>query len=243
MKHYVIAVALMLGSSLAFANPLPNKPHIYVEGSAEVEVIPDQMTITLGLSAEHAELATAKKEVDDRSIQLLDTLKSMDIAARDIATTALQVSPVYDYVDGKQVPRGTRVYRQVDVTLRNLEKYGELMRALVDAKISNTVGTSLSVSDERAVSDRALIAALADARARAESLLESQGKRLGEVYSVSEFDLRREESYYLVPNRAVYGESAPVALSAARADMKHSEPFEPGVIKAKAKIYVVYLIR
>src|SRR5690606_23027716 len=118
---------------------------------------------TLGLSAEHMELATAKAEVDERSLQLIDTLKKMNIAARDIATTALQVSPVYDYIDGKQVLRGSRVYRQVDITLRNLDNYGELIRALVDAKISNTVNTSLGVSDERSVTDKALAEALADA--------------------------------------------------------------------------------
>jgi uncharacterized protein YggE len=238
MKTFLFALALVLTSAVALANPLPNKPHIYVEGVAEVEVIPDQMTLTLGLSAEHMELATAKAEVDERSLQLIDTLKKMNIAARDIATTALQVSPVYDYIDGKQVLRGSRVYRQVDITLRNLDNYGELIRALVDAKISNTVNTSLGVSDERSVTDKALAEALADARARAEKLLASQGKKLGEVYSVSEFELRREETYKLVPNAAIYGDSAPLM-----ARMEKSEPFEPGVIRAKAKIYVVYLIK
>ncbi len=242
MNRFLLALSLMLGSVVVLANPLPTKPHIYVEGTAEIEVIPDQMTLTVGLSAEHMELATAKREVDERSVLLIDTLKKMDIAARDIATTALQVSPVYDYTDGKQVPRGSRVYRQVDIKLRNLEKYGELIRALIDAKISNTVNTDLSVSDERSVSDKALAEALADARARAEKLLASQGKKLGDVYSISEFELRREESYKLVPNSAVYGESSPM-LAMSRADMKHQEPFEPGVIRAKAKIYVVYLIK
>jgi len=50
--------------------------------------------------------------------------------------------------------------------------------------------------------------------------------------------LRREETYKLVPNAAIYGDSAPLM-----ARMEKSEPFEPGVIRAKAKIYVVYLIK
>lgn len=239
MKH-LLALALIFTCALVQATPLPAKPHIYIEGSAEIEVIPDQMTITLGLSAENMEVAAAKQEVDERSLTLINTLKAMAIEARDIATTALQVTPVYDYIDGKQVPRGSRVYRQVDITLRNLEKYGELMQALMAAKISNTVDTKLRVSDEKAVSDQALIKALEDARNRATSLVASQGKKLGEIYSVSEFELRREESYHLVPNREVYGSSAAVMRMS---DMKMSEPFEPGVIRAKAKIYVVYLIK
>src|SRR5690606_34763736 len=96
--NYLLALVLTLASAIAVANPLPNKPHIYVEGSAEIEVIPDQMTITLGLSAENMDVALAKQEVDERSHKLIDTLKAMAIEARDIATTALQVTPVYDYV-------------------------------------------------------------------------------------------------------------------------------------------------
>lgn len=241
--NHLLALALVLASSLALANPLPAGPHIYVEGSAEIEVIPDEMTITLGLSAENMDVGIAKQDVDKRSTQLLATLKAMGIDAKDIATTALQVSPVYDYIDGKQVPRGSRVYRQVDITLKNLEKYGELMQALIAAKISETVDTKLAVSDEKVVSDQALIKALDDARSRAASLVESQGKKLAGVHSISEFDLRREESYMLVPNREVFGSATPEMSGRADMAMKAAEPFEPGVIRAKAKVYVVYLIK
>jgi uncharacterized protein YggE len=237
---YLFAFTLLLMSIATHASPLPAKPHIYVEGSAEIEVIPDQMTISLGLTAENMEVGIAKEEVDDRSRLLIETLKKMDIAARDIATTALQVTPVHDYIDGKQVPRGSRVYRQVEITLRNLENYGELMQALMDAKISNTVNTRLSISDKKQVSDQALIKALDDAHARATALLASQGKKLGGVHSISEFEMRREESYYLVPNREMYGDAA---VSSVMMSAKRSEPFEPGVIRAKAKVYVVYLIK
>jgi len=240
----VFFLAALLASSFALAGPLPAKPHIYVEGSAEVEVVPDLMTLTLGLTSENENVGIAKQDVDQRSAKLLDTLKAMSIEARDIATTALQVSPVYDYVEGKQILRGSRVYRQVDITLRDLEKYGQLMKALVDAKISNTVDTRLSVSNEKLVGDQAMIKALEDARNRASALVESQGKKLGDVYSVSEFDLRREESYALVPNRALYGSSSAGFASADMlAKTSNGEPFEPGVIRAKAKVYVVYLIR
>ncbi|MBE8717276.1 SIMPL domain-containing protein [Cellvibrio polysaccharolyticus] len=242
MKPVIFFCIAFFASSLAIASPLPDKPHIYIEGSAEIEVIPNQMTISLGLSAENEDVGAAKQDVDKRSTSLLATLKSLAIESRDIATTALQVTPVYDYVEGKQVPRGSRVYRQVEVTLRNLENYGPLMQALVDAELSNTVDTRLAVTDEKAVSDEALVKALEDARARATNLVTSQGKKLGDVYSISEFDLRREETYFLTPNREVYGNAASVSATADRL-MKSGEPFEPGVIRAKAKVYVVYLIK
>src|SRR5690606_5711872 len=106
-----------------------------------------------------------------------------------------------------------------------------------------SVDTRLSVSDEKVVSDQALIKALDDARSRAAAMVESQGKKLGDVHSISEFELRREETYFLVPNRQVFGEAAQGFAVSADMRMKSSEPFEPGVIRAKAKVYVVYLIK
>lgn len=238
--NHLLAFGMFFLSAVALASPLPNKPHIYIEGSAEIEVIPDQMTITLGLSDENMDVAIAKQSVDQRSVQLLAALKTLGIAAKDIATTALQVTPVFDYVDSKQVPRGSRVYRQVDITLRDLEKYGALVQALINAKISNTVDTKLSVSNEKVVSDQALIKALEDAHIRAKNLLTSQDKRLGDIYSISEFELRREESYQLSPSSEIYGNvSALMRVD----EFSTNEPFEPGVIRAKAKVYVVYLIK
>lgn len=237
---FIYGVFLCLLSGLVMASPLPNRPHIYIEGSAEIEVVPDKMTISVGLSAEDMDVETAKKNVDDRSRKLLQALKSQRIDASDIGTTALQISPVYDYVEGRQVPRGYKVYRQVEVTLNNLEHYGELMQALMDAKVSNTVSTNLSVSDEKTVTDRALIEALGDARKRATAVVESGGETLGKVWSISEFDLRREEVYRLVPNAQTF--NAPQLGVMAMDQKRASEPFEPGVIRASAKVYVVYLL-
>lgn len=237
----VFTVVSALVSAVAFTGPLPDKPHIYVEGSAEIEVAPDQMTITVGLSHTDPDIALAKKEVDARSTILIDACKDMGIDLKDIATTALHVSPAYEYRSGERVPVGTRVYRQVDITLRNLEKYPALMAALIDADISNTVSTRLEVSNEKALSDRALVAAIDDARQRAEGMAKSLGKKLGDAFSVSEFDIRREERNQLFTVRGIQGQASKPELAFARSDTG-SEPFVPGLIVARAQVYVVFLI-
>src|SRR5690606_41284921 len=94
----LFALALIFMSSFALANPLPAKPDIYVEGSAESEVIPDQMTITLGLSAEDMDVAIAKQDVDKRAHQLINPLKAIAIDAKDIGNTYLQGNSVHGNV-------------------------------------------------------------------------------------------------------------------------------------------------
>ncbi|HEY7886380.1 MAG TPA: SIMPL domain-containing protein [Cellvibrionaceae bacterium] len=241
MKKIVASCLVLLFPLMASASPLPTKPHVYVEGSATVEVQPDMMAFSVELAHIADTVADAKANVDKRSRVLIDLCKKLGIAPEDIATTALRVNPNIVYEDGKQVPAGTQVSRTVDITLKDLTRYAEMMRALVAADISQTVSTRLLVSEEKSVTDQALVKAMDDARTRAERLATAQGKRLGEVYSISEFMTRGDERYTLQVSRQLMGDAVDAGVQAD--SMRASEPFEPGVIKATAQIYVVYLLR
>jgi len=248
MKKLFTACLLAFASSSffcsAFASPLPDKPHVYVEGSAEIEVTPDLMTFTLSIEKSDLDLAKAKADVDARSTLLINTCKKLGIKPDSIATTALSIFPEYDYKDQTRVFSGNRVSRQVDIKLKDLTKYAQVMKALVDAQITQTINTKLSVSDEKPLEDKVLVSAMADAKARAERLAKSQGKELGEPFSISEFNTRAEETYSLRVSRSIVGDSASdVAPQVRLSKMESGEPFEPGVMKAKAQVYVVYLLK
>lgn len=245
MKSLTLAlglVASLMMTAVAWADPLPQQPHVYVEGSAELEAEPDMMTFGISIQAVDMDLGKAKADVDARSRLLLDTCKKFGIKANDLATTALNVRPEYDYRDNQRVLTGNNVSRQVDITLRDLKKYPEMMKALVDAKISETINTNLTLSNKKALEEKAQQAAMADARARAERLAKSQGKNLAGVWSISEFNPRGNERWELVPNRQLMG-SAMRSDKMAMARMESAEPFEPGVMKLSAQVYVVYLLQ
>lgn len=240
MKLFVALLAFLL-VGLASASPLPDKPHVYVEGSAKIEVVPDKMEFSVVLSKAAPELAEAKKDVDRRSRELIAVLKKAGIAEKNIATTTLSVSPHTEYKDGKRVPAGTSVSRQVDITLDDLNLYAGVMAALVDADIARTIDTRLVVSSQRKLEDRVQQEAMKDARARAERLAQSQGKKLGEPYSISEFNTRLGERYMLHPARGIEGKSS--SKVAGMVAEPSPEPFEPGVMVARAQVYVVYLLK
>ncbi|RYZ97283.1 MAG: DUF541 domain-containing protein [Moraxellaceae bacterium] len=244
MNKLLAAVFTLIIASPVFASPLPAQPHVYVEGSAEAEVAPDVMKFTLSIEKSDLDLAAAKSDVDARSNLLINTCKKLGIKPDAIATTALSIFPEYDYRDQQRVFSGNRVSRQVDITLKDLSKYSQVMKALVDAKITQTINTSLSVSDEKALEDKMLVNAMADAKARAERLAKSQGKELGEPFSISEFNTREPEIYTLRVNRSIAGQAASdMAVQSMSSKVAANEPFEPGVMKAKAQVYVVYLLK
>lgn len=241
MKVLISLFLSLLGFAVC-ASPLPAQPHIYVEGSAELEVEPDVMNFSLSIHALNSDLAKAKADVDARSRLLINTVKKFGIKANDIATTALNIRPEYEYKDNQRVLVGNNVSRQVDITLRDLKKYPEMMKALVDAKISETINTNLTLSDRKSVEEKVQAAAMKDARESAERLAKSQGKSLGDPWSISEFNIRRDDIWKLVPNSQFMGNSAGNMLARAK-EADSSEPFEPGKMKITAQLYVVYLLK
>lgn len=242
MKFLTAFLSLLLLSFPVLASPLPAQPHIYVEGSAEMEVEPNMMNFSLNIQTLDLDLAKAKADVDKRSRLLIETIKKFGIKAEDIATTALNIRPEYEYKENQRVLVGNQVSRQVDITLRDLKKYPDMMKALVDAKISETINTALTLSDKKSVEEKVQTAAMKDARDRAERLAKSQGKSVGDPWSISEFNMRGDEVWRLVPNRQLMdGSSSKMAM---RAEIASSnEPFEPGKMKITAQLYVVYLLK
>ena len=247
MIKFLLTSSFLLLSLSALANPLPQQAHVYVEGSGSVEVEPDEMSFTLSISETSNELATAKLTVDEKSNTLISLCKKLGIDSKDIMTSTLRIQPQFRYDKGTRVQTGTQVSRQVDITLRDLSKYADTIKAFVNAEITQTVNTKLLLSDPTQATDKALAKAMKDANQRAKRLAETQNRKLGSVYSISEFNQREQEFYQLRVARNISGQSndavsARGGVQAFAAEAKSSEPFEPGVIKANAQVYVVYLL-
>mgnify|MGYP000046205208 CR=1 FL=1 len=226
-----------------FANPLPSKPHVYVEGSAAIEVVPDTITFKVSLEKVDDDISVAKADIDLRSRKLINILKNLGVLEKNIAATTLRVNPETDYVDGKRIKVGVMASRQIQITIKNIESYPNIMAALIDAKVSEIISTHLSVSNEKELEDSVLSEAMNDAKTRASRLAKTQGKKLGEPYSISEFMTRGEERYMLQISRRVEGQgSANVSALAFDMPSQPSEPFSIGTMVARAEVYVVYLL-
>ena len=240
MRYSMITLLFLFISMQCFGNPLPDKPHVYVVGFGEVEVEPDIMTIKVGIEAKDKVMKTAKADVDGRSNTLINSCINIGIERRDISSTALQIRPHYEYHDNRRVFSGTIVSRQIEITLKDLKNYPDLMMSLVEANVTQTISTNLSISNDKSLSDKALVNALADAKLQAEIIAKASGRELGDVHSISEFDTRLEERMYLITTGRTAGQRIPRVMSKSQSGI--SEPFEPGLISVVATVYVVYLL-
>jgi uncharacterized protein YggE len=237
-------ILLLATASLAAraADVFPDAPHVYVEGSAEIRVEPDTLELSLVIEATDPQLATAKAKVDERTRQLIAACKQLGVADADVTSATLQIGPAYDYTSSRAKMIGTRAGRSLEVKLRDLSKYSELIQAVVAAKVDRIDSTVMSSSKAATTLQDAQQAALADARARAERLAAASGGKLGDAYSISEFNHRAEERYQLFPARRIGSPERVQRLGAEAGGADHFEPFQPGTIVATATVYVIYLL-
>jgi uncharacterized protein YggE len=171
----------------AAANPAVNSGGITVVGQGEAFGQPDQAQVQVGVETFAPEVSQATSENEATIQSIMEALAAQGIEDKDIQTTNYNLWAEQIY--GEQGPEGIAGYRvnnQVNVTIRDINKVGEVLTAVTEAGANNIFGVYFSVADPAALEDEARAAAVADARERANSLAELGGVELGDVQVISE---------------------------------------------------------
>jgi uncharacterized protein YggE len=188
-----LALALVLvactgpSTAGAAANPVVNAGGITVVGQGEAFGQPDQAQVQVGVETFAPEVSQATSENEATIQSIMEALAAQGIEEKDIQTTNYNLWAEQIYGDqGPEGIAGYRVNNQVNVTIRDINKVGEVLTAVTEAGANNIFGVYFSVADPAALEDEARAAAVADARERASSLAELGGVELGDVQVISE---------------------------------------------------------
>ncbi len=202
---------------------------ISVAGSGDVSGAPDTLTITFGVSLERPTVNAAVADNAALATKMVDTIKAGGVDEKDIRTNSYNVSPSFDYVQGKQVPKGFQVTNSVVVKVHDLPKAGTLIDAVSQAGGNDVQvqGVSFTLEDNKALLARARDAAYADAKAKAEQFASLSGRKLGPVVSITEATIPTEF-------KAVAQATSDTAAGAA------STPVSPGQVTTNLQVQVRY---
>lgn len=170
------------------ASDQPPEHTIAVVGSGKVTVVPDQGTIRLGVLIERPTAKAARNDAAAAMTKVVDAIRKLGIADKDIATSAISLSPVYDYTATPSTPkiRGYQLQNIVTVTVRDITKLGDVLDNGVAAGATSVEGISFDVADRAAAESKAREAAVKDAKAKAQTLADGVGVRITGVASMSE---------------------------------------------------------
>ncbi len=170
---------------------------ISVEGTGEVIAVPDIGEFSFTVEAE-ADTAAAAQDASANSInEILSFLSEAGVAEADIKTANYNLYPRYRFESrvcpaggfcppGEQVQDGFTASQTVTVKVRDTEQAGDLLAGVGERGATNISNLSFTTDDDEALREEARSKAIADARAKAETLAEQLGVDLGRLISFYE---------------------------------------------------------
>ena len=154
---------------------------------------PDIATISAGVVTQAPKAGDAMATNARAMTAAIAALKRAGVADRDIQTQSINLQPQYRYADNQPpMLTGYQASNRVSVRLRDLQKAGGVIDALVGAGANQIDGPALSVDQPDAAldeaRDEARAKALAKARARAELYAKAAGLTVRRIVRISESD-------------------------------------------------------
>ena len=165
---------------------------IVVNGTGEASARPDMAVISAGVVVQADSASTALAGNTRAMNAVLEQLRAAGLDAADIQTAQFAVSPMFEMrrpdPETTEPPRivGYQVSNQVTARVRDLDRLGAVLDALVGAGANNIDGPSFEIADPKQLEGEARDAAVADAIAKARRYAAAAGVRLGEIISIEE---------------------------------------------------------
>lgn len=185
---------LLMATPMTFAEDKPETKTISVSGRGKIAAAPDVAEINIGVVTQGETAREALSANSEKMAELHKTLKEHGIAAKDVQTTNINVSPRYSQPQPQrpgQPPReftprivGYDVTNTVSVTAREISKLGEVLDAVVTAGANQMHGISFRIDAPDALLDDARKKAMGDAKKKADLLAGEAGVVVGSPISI-----------------------------------------------------------
>lgn len=164
---------------------------ITVSGRGEVKAVPDMATMSIGVETGAKTPSEALSENATAMTAVMARLTKAGIAEKDMQTSQLGIWPIYAESTGSSRRHqgnidGYRASNQLTVTLRDIERIGQILdQAVADG--ANTVnGPTFSVADPEPLYQAARDAAVKDAIAKAKRYAAAADVELGDIVMITE---------------------------------------------------------
>ncbi|MAR55910.1 MAG: hypothetical protein CMM93_01885 [Rickettsiales bacterium] len=184
MKYLLISMLIAVATPAMAEEALVRQ--VSVTGEAKESLKPDLVSVSATVVGRDMDLDKAKSQHDDRLRNLLQVAKDFGISGKDLSTGYGSIQPVWNWENNTQVFKGYVVETSIDFRMRKLERTGELLEAIVKVKPERMQGPSYTIEETKPIQDRLRIAAVSDAKKRAEALAKETGMKLGSPVSISD---------------------------------------------------------
>lgn len=199
---------------------------VTAKGTGKVSASPDMAEMTFGGTRQNADPKVALSEASKAAAAISNALQKAGVDQKDIQTRAVSVYPISG-PDSAQIT-GYQADLNVNATVRDLKKLGDIITAASSAGASNINGPMFDVSDDAPYEQDAIKRAVADAREQASALAKAADKSVGPVVRIS----------------TTASDSEPIYMGSADASVESAKvPIEPGQLDITVEVTVVYELK
>jgi uncharacterized protein YggE len=216
----LLMLALFLGfktwqtlrEAMQVGKPTPYEFTISVEGVGRAEIKPDMAKVTFSVESRAKTLDLTQNNNSEKMNALIEKVKSLNIDEKDIQTSNYNA-----YEEKKYDPEtgtygntiGWVVSQSIDLTIRDLEKISSILETIGQNGATNISGPNFSIENDQTALDEARLAALDDAKSRAQTIAEQLGVKLRSPISYTEWKEESGVSFYAMEKAVSVPDSAP----------------------------------
>ncbi len=227
MKKSVLILAILF-MAISYSQEQKQIPMINVSGEGKVKTVPDQALISISLESKGTKAEDVKKENDKKMDAILKFIKKYNIAKEDFQTQRISLNPNYDYEKKKHNYVATQ---SIQILLKELSKYDELMEGLVEEGINRIDNVEFKSSKMKELQSDARKLAMKDAKAKADDFVSVLGQKVGKAILIS------DNSQIYIPQPRMYA-----MKSMAMDDSTPRETLAIGEIEITANVSVSFIL-
>ena len=166
---------------------------ITVTGQSEVNVVPDEVVITLGVEKLDMKLSTAKTQNDASVKKILALAPQYQIEAKYVQTSQISIYPRYQGGSwGGSNFIGYEVEKTIVFILKDVSRFDEFLSSVLEAGANSVQGIQFRTTELRKYKDQARAMAVKAAKEKAVAVSAELGQKIGKPYTIKEEEL----SYY-----------------------------------------------
>lgn len=208
-----------------------------VSGVGVVYLTPDIAYITIGVNTQRDNAAEAVDANKEQTTAVIQAIKDAGVEDKDIRTNNFSIwsNPQYDEFGQLTGQVNYVVDNTVNVTVRDIDKLGDLLDAAISAGANSIYSIQFDVEDKTKAQEEARTKAVEDAKAEAAGLAETSGITLDVIQNISYYE--SGGAYYYDMGYGKGGGGGGVMSEAA------AVPIQPGQLAVSVSVNITYVIK
>jgi uncharacterized protein YggE len=226
---HTLAFALLFLASQRPETPVQQPPVLVVNGNSEVLAQPDEAVVRLGIVKQANVAEAVQQQANQVAQEILKAIAGVGVMSKDIQTSRLVLSPVYNGRDAERRIVSYNATNTVSVRVDNLSIVGSVIDAGLKAGANQLEGVQFRLKNDLPSREQALKEAVQEARGKAQAMADALHVNLAEVLEATEGGVTVSPRVQAFQAVAGAGPATPT-------------PVSPGEIEVRANVTLRYRI-